>query len=79
MNKTEIHDAFQVIDQMIEGFDGICEMVQNAKFNLDGNRKKLVLHSIIGLQQIYDQIEYLEKYKKRKEEEERRTIKEVSN
>ena len=56
MNKTEIHDAFQVIDQMIEGFDGICEMVQNAKFNLDGNRKKLVLHSIIGLQQIYDQI-----------------------
>jgi len=65
MNKTERTEAMQVIDQMIDHFDIICEMIQHAKFNPDGSRKKMVYYSIIGLQQIYDQIEHLEKLKER--------------
>lgn len=65
MNKTEQQEAMQVIDQMIDHFDIICEMIQHAKFNLDGKRKDMIYYSIIGLQQISDQIEHLEKLKER--------------
>lgn len=65
MNKTERTEAMQVIDQMIDHFDIICEMLQHGKLNLDGRRKDMVYYSIIGLQQIYDQIEFLEKMQER--------------
>lgn len=65
MNKTERTEVMQVISEMIDHFDIICDMVQHAKFNQDGKRKQMVYYSIIGLQQIYDQIEHIEKFKER--------------
>jgi len=50
---------------MIDHFDVICEMLQHGKLNLDGRRKDMVYYSIIGLQQIYEQIEFLEKMQER--------------
>jgi hypothetical protein len=67
LNKTEQKEAWLVIDQMIDHFDVICDMLQHGKLNLDGRRKDMVYYSIIGLQQIYDQIEFLEKLKARHE------------
>ena len=65
MNQTEKQEAWKVIDEMIDHFDGICEMLQHGKLNLDGRRKDMVYYSIIGLQQIYEQIEFLEKMQER--------------
>ena len=67
MNQTEKQEAWKVIDEMIDHFDVICDMLQHGKLNLDGRRKDMVYYSIIGLQQIYDQIEFLEKLKARHE------------
>jgi len=67
LNKTEQKEAWLVIDQMIDHFDVICDMLQHGKLNLDGRRNDMVYYSIIGLQQIYDQIEFLEKLKARHE------------
>ena len=65
MNKTERTEAMQVIDGMIDHFDIIGKMIEHAKFNPDGKRKEMVYYAIIGLQQIYDQIEHIEKFKER--------------
>ncbi len=64
-NKSEKEEIMKVICEMIDHFDIICEMIKHAKFNPDGKRKQMVYYSIIGLQQIYDQIEHLEKMQER--------------
>ena len=67
MNKTEQHEYYARMESnMIDHFDILCEMIQHAKFNLDGKRKEMIYYSIIGLEQISDQIEHLEKLKERK-------------
>ena len=46
LNKTEQKEAWLVIDQMIDHFDVICDMLQHGKLNLDGRRKDMVLSLI---------------------------------
>ena len=67
MNKEESKEIMDTIDQMIDHFDIIMNYIQHAKFNQDGKRSVMIQMAIIGLQQILEQHEYLERIKEVKD------------
>ena len=63
MNKEESKEIMDTIDEMIDHFDIIMSYIQHAKFNQDGKRSLMIQMAIIGLQQILEQHEFLERNK----------------
>lgn len=62
MNTSEKNESFEVVCMIIDKFDDVCDLLQEAKFSQSNNQRIFFVNQALGeLLRIIDRIHHIEK------------------